>query len=103
MGAAAGGFASSLRGRKRRGKVGAGLPAEPWDLPSTELKAEEEPTEKNRDQESAVSSDTEEDSSRQEDAVKEVGNEDETTKEPSGPLISDIREFFFSVSLFDKF
>ncbi|KAL5519861.1 hypothetical protein ACEPAG_1521 [Sanghuangporus baumii] len=87
MGAAAGEFASSLRGRKRRGRVGAGLPAEPWDLPTTELKSGEQETEEDQTIVNLVVNDTGEGCSQNENSLNEAEDEEKVTKESNASRI----------------
>ncbi|KAL5501764.1 hypothetical protein ACEPAH_9024 [Sanghuangporus vaninii] len=89
MGAVAGEFASSLRGRKRRGRVGAGLPAEPWDLPATELKSGEQEAEGDQTIANIVVNDTGEGYSQNENTLNEAEDEEKATKDSSGSRILD--------------
>ncbi|KAL5482465.1 hypothetical protein ACEPAI_9059 [Sanghuangporus weigelae] len=89
MGTAAGEFASSLRGRKRRGRVGAGLPAEPWDLPATELKPGEQETEEDQTMVNIVVNGTGEGCSQNENTLNGAEDEEKATKDSSGGRILD--------------
>ncbi|OCB88911.1 hypothetical protein A7U60_g3866 [Sanghuangporus baumii] len=89
MGAVAGEFASSLRGRKRRGRVGAGLPAEPWDLSATELKSGEQEAEEDQTIVNIAVNDGGEGYSQNENTLNEAEDEEKATKDSSGNRILD--------------